>query len=191
MSNFLSNVTTTNNGALTLQSSTSKLVDLFFIAGASRNISEGEIIHLFNEAYHENKNIALKILFWSRDIRGGAGERRFFNIILNYISQTNKDLYNKLYKFIPEFGYWKDYFNNIDKKENIDYDLLISELNNKNSLLAKWLPRKGIIFNTLFKKLNYTPKQLRKLLVELSNTTEQKVCSKNFDSINYEQVPIL
>jgi hypothetical protein len=42
---------------------------LFFIAGASRRMEEKEILRLFTLAFNEDKNTALKILFWARDIR--------------------------------------------------------------------------------------------------------------------------
>lgn len=192
MTNFLTNVTTTDNGALTLKSSTDKLVDLFFIAGASRNIPEKDITNLFDEAYASDNILAMKLLFWSRDIRGGIGERRFFNIILNHISIIDNDLYKKISVLIPEYGYWKDYIKDENLK-NIDFKYIRKQLiDEKNTLLAKWLPRKGPVFNNLFKELSTTPKELRKILVELSkNGIEQKICSKNFDSINYSQVPSL
>lgn len=56
-------------------------------------------------------------------------------------------------------------------------------------LLAKWSKRKGYEFNKIRKYLKLNPKDYRKLIVELSNTVEQKLCSKNFGNIDYQKVP--
>jgi hypothetical protein len=111
---------------------------------------------------------------------------------MNHISVINNDLYKKLSILIPEYGYWKDYIKDENLK-NIDFKYIVKQLlDEKDTLLAKWLPRKGPVFNRLFKELSFTPKELRKILVELSkNGVEQKICSKNFDGINYSQVPSL
>ena len=69
----------TDNGAVTNQSSLNRCLDLFFIAWASRNMSEITIAEMFSLAYNEDQDLALKILFWARDIRWGMWERRFFH----------------------------------------------------------------------------------------------------------------
>ena len=62
-------------------------------------------------------------------------------------------------------------------------------LNSQNA--AKWLPRKGVVFNRLRKTLNLKPKELRKMLVGLSNSVEQKMCAKEWETIEYSKVPSL
>jgi hypothetical protein len=47
---------------------------------------EEDILKAFIRAYREDKNTALKILFWARDARGGAGEKRFFQVIMKSLS---------------------------------------------------------------------------------------------------------
>ena len=70
----------TANGMVTNSTSLNSCVDMFFLAGASRNMPEKDIEILFQKAIVENPLVALKLMFWSRDVRGGAGERRFFRI---------------------------------------------------------------------------------------------------------------
>ena len=72
----------TLNGMLTHSTSLNKCLDFFALAGASRNMSENDITKLFTGAFAENPNFAAKILFWARDVRGGAGERRLFRICM-------------------------------------------------------------------------------------------------------------
>jgi hypothetical protein len=65
-----SNVTRTENGALANRTTKSAIVDFFGEAGALRSRSEQDIINLFNRAFAEDKLIAMKMLFYMRDIRG-------------------------------------------------------------------------------------------------------------------------
>ena len=100
----LSKTNTTANGMTTHSTSLNKCLDLFFIAGASRNMSEKDITKMFIAAVAENNDIALKILFWARDVRGGAGERRFFRICMLALSENYPDLSAKVTEHIPEYG---------------------------------------------------------------------------------------
>ena len=73
----------TFNGALTNSTTLNACLDLFFLAGACRNETLKNIENKIALAFNENKQKALKIIFWAGDIRQGAGERRFFKIALN------------------------------------------------------------------------------------------------------------
>jgi len=53
------------------------------------------------------------------------------------------------------------------------------------------MPRKGLVFNKVRKHLKVTPKELRKLIVSLSNTVEQKMCSGKWEEIEYHKSPSL
>ena len=66
--------TTTENGAMTYQSTMSDCLDLFATIGALRHEDETEITARFIRAYAENADIAMKILFFARDIREGLGD---------------------------------------------------------------------------------------------------------------------
>ena len=78
----------TTNGMLTNSTSLNSNVDMFFLAGASRKMSENDIEVLFQKAIVENPLVALKTLFWARDARGGAGERRFFRICSKFLNNN-------------------------------------------------------------------------------------------------------
>jgi hypothetical protein len=90
---MFSNDSLTNNGAVTHSTAGMYCLDLFFIAGASRFMSEEDILKAFIRAYREDKNTALKILFWARDARGGAGEKRFFQVIMKSLSVSEPEGY--------------------------------------------------------------------------------------------------
>ena len=184
----------TANGAITHSTSLNNCVDLFFIAGASRRMSEKHILIMFEKAYAEDKLTALIILFWGRDIRGGAGERRFFRVIWNHLVKTNNDIFiSMLLPLIVEYGRWDDIWK-IESFRSGMSNYLCLELNkvildDKDSLLCKWMPRKGLLFEMVRKRMRFTPKELRKVLVSGSSTIEQQMCSNDWSYIPYSFVP--
>ncbi len=184
--------TLTDNGAVTHSTSLNNVVDMFFLAGASRNMSENDIISIWEKAKIEDTKLAIKCLFWARDIRGGAGERRFFHIIMKHILNTDSDLYKSLSVHIPEFGYWKDIFQieGICSEHTISW-LIKNLIEGKNGLLAKWFPRKGMWFSSAHRYLKMSPKEFRKILVSLSSTVEQQMCARQWEEIKYSGVPSL
>lgn len=182
--------TITANGAVTHSTSLSACLDLFFIAGASRDMLESDIILMFERARAENKNLAYKILFWARDARGGAGEKRFFQIVMEHISKQYAYDYDQLAIYIPEFGYWKDVFK-IEKPNENTLNWLVTQLDESPNanLLAKWFPRKGQWFSAMHKYLKITPKEFRKKLVSMTKVVETQMCANEWSEINYSHVP--
>ena len=96
------NRTTTENGAATLQTTGSDCVDLFATIGALRSAGEQEIITRFVRAYAEDPGLAMKMLFYSRDVRGGLGERRGFRVILRYLADAEPESVRKNLPLISE-----------------------------------------------------------------------------------------
>lgn len=194
MDNFtnamFSNDSLTNNGAVTHSTAGNFCVDLFFVAGASRNMSEEDIIKAFIRAYREDRVTAIKILFWARDARGGAGEKRFFQVIMRSILISFPDLYEQIAIHIPVFGYWKDIFI-IERPSDDTLNWLDHQLkeNENANLLAKWFPRKGEWFVAMHKYLKVSAGAFRRRLTAMSNTVEQKMCANEWETIQYSQVP--
>lgn len=176
----------TANGMVTNSTSLNSNVDMFFLAGASRNMSEKDIEVLFQKSIVENPEVALKLMFWARDARGGAGERRFFRICSKFLNNNYFKFMEKNAKYVPEYGRWDDIF---ELDDSIALPLIKEGLNNENGLLGKWLPRQGDFANKVRKYLGLNPKEYRKLIVGLSNTVEQKMCAKDWDAITYPHVP--
>lgn len=65
-----SNKTYTENGAVTYKGTKSYCLDLFSTIVALRSADETEIVKRFIRAYNENPDMAMKILFYARDVRG-------------------------------------------------------------------------------------------------------------------------
>ena len=90
MLNYLkneANFTLTENGAVTHETTGSDCLDLFASIGALRHADEEEIISRFVRAFTEDRDSAMKLIFFARDIRGGLGERRVFRTIMNWLSR--------------------------------------------------------------------------------------------------------
>ena len=66
-----SNQVLTQNGANTYASTLNKVYDLFAQGAAMRGAPGSDCILMFKEAYEEDPTMALKCLFYLRDIRGG------------------------------------------------------------------------------------------------------------------------
>jgi hypothetical protein len=82
-----SNITVTTNGATAYKSTLNKVYDMFAYGGAYRSNTDEDCILLFKNAFEEDKNLALKCLFYLRDCRGGQGERKFFRICFKWLAE--------------------------------------------------------------------------------------------------------
>ena len=152
--------TTTENGMVTNSSSLNDCVDLFFKIGASRSADEQSIVRQFSLAFIASPLEAMKILFWGRDVRGGAGERKFFRTCLHYLAINHPDVVKKNLHLIPEFGRWDDIFALYETSMQEDsFEFISAALSNSDRLCAKWMPRKGPIANAMRKHFGLTPKE--------------------------------
>lgn len=177
----------TENGMKALASTSNPHVDLFFKIGASRGQN---IIPVFSAAFASDKELALRIALWARDVRGGSGERKIFRDILSYLESVDKDAATLLLRKTPLVGRWDDVLTVSDADlKNYVFGMVKEALEAKNGLAAKWMPRKGPLSVELRNFLGYSPKRYRKTLVSLTNVVEQKMCAKQWDEINFSHVP--
>ena len=82
------NYTRTLNGAKTHGSTGDACLDFFAVAGGMRYRRPADQIKLFERAYIETPELAMKLLFHLRDIRGGMGERKLFRTLLRHVART-------------------------------------------------------------------------------------------------------
>ena len=177
----------TENGMKARASTANKTVDLFYNIGASRG---KDIVPAFTAAYVENRDIALRIALWSRDARGGAGERELFRSILVHLEKTDPDAALALLKRVPELGRWDDIFVfKTDVLKSAAYTMLGDALRAQNGLAAKWTPRKGDTAVEIRKFFGMSPKQYRKSLVNMTKVVETQMCANDWDNINFSHVP--
>lgn len=164
------NKTRTENGAVTLRSSMDYCVDLFATIGALRRASDTEITNRFIRAYTENPDLAMKILFFARDIRGGLGERRVFRTILKWLAENKTSSAKRNIKYIAEYGRYDDLlvllgtpceseaFGYIAK--TLKNDVGAMNENKEVTLLAKWLPSVNASNAETVKQAKYLAKRL-------------------------------
>lgn len=178
-----SNKTYTENGAVTYKGTKSYCLDLFSTIGALRSADETEIIKRFIRAYNENPDMAMKILFYARDVRGGIGERRVFRIILKFLALYNKQSLIKNIKYVGEYGRFDDLLvllytdckEYVIKfiKEQLEQDIDLMAEGKNISLLAKWLPS----VNASNKATKYNARKIAKAL-EMDNCEYRKMLSR-------------
>lgn len=72
------NVSVTENGAVGYRTTGKALLDLNFSVASLRRASEKDIFNRFTKVFFEDKVLAMKWLFYARDVRGGLGERSCF-----------------------------------------------------------------------------------------------------------------
>lgn len=181
--------TRTENGMRTPVSSMSANVDLFAQLGAARGKN---LTRLFESAFQENPDIAMRILQYARDIREGQGERKFFRDILLHLEAVRPDILldSHVLSNIPALGRFDDLliFTNAEVKAKA-FAIIRDALKAENGLAAKWMPRKGPVAAELRAFLGLTPKGYRKTLVNLTNVVETKMCARQWDTINFSHVP--
>ncbi len=175
----------TDNGAVTYVSSNDRCVDLFSGIGSQ---FRGNIVEVFENAFYENPDLAIRILLWSRDVRGGAGRRDNFFKIVRKLEVINPELAYRVMLRLPELGRWKDLLEfSVLRPQAIE--IIATALNNDSALCAKWMPRKGEFANELRRAMGLSPKAYRKLVVGLTKVVETQMCAKQWDKINYNHVP--
>lgn len=196
------NVTTTENGAATLKSTLKATVDFFGLGGALRSRTEQDVISLFSKAFAEDPLVAVKTLFYIRDVRGGQGERKTFRTCFAWLAKEYPEVAIKNLDNVVEFGRWDDLF--CTRGTSVWTNNVLPMIRNewfsgKTSLFQKWLPSQNAssvttkkIATEIINYLKISPRTYRKTLSEKRaelDVVERKMCSNNWDKINYKGVP--
>ena len=201
------NYSVTDNGAVTNKSSMSKVLDYFAQGSALRYRNETEIFNLFEDAFKEDALLTMKILFYSRDIRGGQGERNTFKIILRYLAKNHTQVLEKNIELISEFGRWDDLYVLFGTKlESKVIEVIKVQLDkdikaDNPSLLGKWLKSENtsskesrILASKTRVLLGLSSKEYRKMLSELRakiDIIETKLTMRSYEGIDYTKVPAI
>jgi hypothetical protein len=202
------NVAYTRNGAKSNKSTLDPVLDFFSKAGAMR----GDIpkaVKLFQKAYAKDQLLAVRCLFYLRDIRGGQGERDLFRACLQALEDIDETVAKSILHFVPEYGRWDDLFSVRNSESLGELVQLISEQIRQDeanlasfkpvSLLAKWLPSENAsskksreLARSFASLLGWTPVEYRKRVVALRQhikLLEQQMSTKQWGEINYEKIP--
>lgn len=193
--NSMMNASITANGAATYASSLSACVDFFFQIGAMRGKDEEVIRTAFYSAFKENPQVAIRTLFWARDVREGAGERRSFRTCIRALADNFPRKFTpEFVRMIPALGRWDDVLHLIGTGAEVPALELISyALRSEDGLCAKWMPRekssKSDMARAIRRFMGMTPSAYRKMLSRLTKVVETQMCAGEWDNINYSHVP--
>lgn len=203
----------TENGAVAYKTTGKSLTDFMFKVSSYRNKTDAEIIKDFEAMYEENPELALRMMFYVRDVREGMGERRLFKVMLSYVA-THRDSLGLcinvpvLCQQVMEMGRADDMLILLDtpcRKEVYQFigdtlkaDKRAMEEGKSISLMAKWLPsinttsKQSVkVAQKIVKGIGMTEKEYRKVLSALrkySNVVEVKMTNKEWSSIDYNSV---
>ena len=200
--------TLTENGGRALSTTGDKLLNLFVVLGALRS-RPTDVIDKFDAAYRENADLATKMVFYGRDVRGGLGERAVGRFMLRQLAMINQEVVKANLKNIVEFGRWDDLFVLFNTPcadamvEFVKLQLVSDECHMDKhesvSLLAKWMPsinasseHAKALAHRFVKAFNTTPRNYRKTLSALRkyiDVTEVKMSANKWTDINYKAVP--
>ena len=198
--------TLTENGAVTNASTVDANLDFFGVGGALRGRTD-EFIRLFRLAYAEDKLLAVRTLFYLRDIRGGQGERDLFRAGFNTLRTLDRKNWVLNIINTPYFGRWDDLFDGVPFDpavievitDQLAQDTVMMSQGKPVSLLAKWLPSENASSTEskekarqLAKSLGISPREYRKTVVSLRKyigLLETKMTEKDWDRIDYGVVP--
>lgn len=196
-----SNVTLTQNGAITYKSTLNKVYDLFAQGAAMRQASDDSCILMFKNAYDEDPSIALKCLFYLRDIRGGQGERRFFRLAIKWLAMYHAKEMEHLIAHVAEYGRYDDLFELFDtplEDQMMGYIKYVID-KNEDHLVYKWMPsintssrdtrERGRKFARAF---NMTEREYRKMLSEgrkTCNLVETLMSQNRWNEIEFNKLP--
>ena len=207
--------TRTFNGAAAYSTTGEACLDFFSVAGGMRYRSAYDQTRLFTRAYIENPELAMKLLFYIRDIREGMGERQLFRTLIRYVAKSWPESARKNVHLISEYGRFDDMLCLMGTKSESEVIRVIKEqlakdlaalderkngnINAPISLLAKWMPSintssritRGIA-RKLAKALGMSAYDYRKMLTKLRNNiclTERYLTDRRHEKIKYSAVP--
>lgn len=158
---------------------------------------------LLAAAWQEDRVLTIRLIFFKRDCRGGAGERAIFLAGFQWLIDNWEPVAVQLMHRIPEYGSWRD-LKHLDLDRDHVAELFREQLERDDasesaSLCAKWAPTRksdpvlaGAIAQRLFKR--EPQKRYRQLISRLRErlgVCERRQSLGQWDSINYSQVPSL
>ena len=195
------NYTYTENGGVTHMSTLNEVLDMFAMGGSMRNRPDSDIITMFKRAYGRDADLALRCLFYLRDVRGGQGERRFFRVILKWMGDHMSEECEHIIMLVREYGRWDDLFELFDTKcEGAMMGYIAWALSmDEDHLLYKWMPsinassRNAKEHGRKFAhELKLTERQYRLMLSEgrkACNLVETLMSQNEWDKIAFDKLP--
>ena len=193
----------TNEGAYAYEHSLDHALEFFSKAGSlfERRQSfygqEETALGLFQKIYIVDKPLAMRLLFWLRDCRGGAGNRSGARSIYKWLAEKNSTWLAANLQTLPEVGRWDDLrslFGVGSKLERRAAQMWATAIVIDNNVLAaKWADRKDkeLLFELRSAGALNDIGEFRRLLAKVrkGHIVEYKMCSGLWKEIEYKKVP--
>lgn len=203
----------TDNGARCFTSTGNPNVDLF--VSCCREADEDTLRNNFTKSWNKDPYITLKIIFNTRDCRGGKGEKDVAMKLISLLKWYKPETYRgNMGLFYKTYGCFKDIFKVMTNQEDGDIsneykyivDQLQEDLHALNSqgnisLLAKWVPLErgeyGVYGRSIARLMfpgdeTYLARYRKEVVVPLRknlNIVETKMCNGEWSNIRFDRVP--
>lgn len=201
--------TFTENGATALNTSGNAILDMFATAGSLREADVERVERIFADAINEDKLLAAKALFYTRDVRGGLGERLTFRTMVKYAAKHNPEIIEQNIRLFGEYGRYDDLYclvgTPLEKKmweyvkAQLELDMIAMNDGEPCSLLAKWLKtadasskatrKLGIKTAVSLGMSVYRYKRIVRALRKYIDVVEAKMSTGKWGEIEYGAVP--
>jgi len=151
--------------------------------------NESSAKELFINSFIVDKVLSMKLLFWLRDCRGGAGNRSGSRSIIEWLGENHSDWMGANMRLIPMYGRWDDLkaLFKTQLRDQAGY-FWADAINNGNVLAAKWAKRH---YTPIREALGLKESEFRKLLANMrkEHIVEHKMCKGQWNKIEYKTVP--
>lgn len=201
--------TRTENGAMALNTTGDARLDFFGTVGSLRGADKERIARLFSEAYKADPLFATKIAFYTRDVRGGLGERETFRTLLQFMAKYHPEALRPNLDLIGVYGRFDDLYCLVGTpledemwvtmKRQFEEDRRNLQAGNAISLVAKWI-KTADASSTNTRKLGiltaqklgypvYDFKRLVRAMRKQIGVVETLMSAGRWDEIRYSSVP--
>ncbi len=211
----INNYTVTENGAVAYKSTGNAVLDAFGTMGSYNRLTFDDkylidsALEKFYKAWSEDRTLAMKLLFYLRDIRGGQGCRTLFRVIMITLANYYPEYVINNFNNFLLYGRGDDLLYLLDtpiEKDVIEYigqvlseDIISVGNGGTCSLLAKWLPSENAsskqtkyFANKLIKGLDMKPSEYRRILSKLRksiNIVETQMSQNKWEEIDFDKLP--
>lgn len=185
----------TKEGAKQYEHSLDHAVEFFSKAGSmftnAEKFYDGDetALSLFQKAWIVDEELAMRLLLWLRDCRGGAGNRSGARECLRWLANHDSGWVMANIGWIPLVGRWDDlrYVFGTDA-EKAATELWAEAIKSKDVLAAKWADRSD---RPVRQFLGLKIGDFRRLLAKIrkDHIVEHKMCTDRWNEVNYENIP--
>ena len=186
--------------------------------GLESHYIKDSVAKIFGRKINDEMRDMFVMAFQTRDVRGGKGERRLFQNLMDALYEHDKETVKEMLKLIPEYGCWRDMWELLKTNPELEIDVLNivkeqfaedlikchSGQQSKMSLLAKWLPRENSgtypglarkiarfthVFEDSERKRMVKYRKDTSMMNRALKTVEINMCGKTWRDIKPEAVP--